>query len=1041
MLQLTKVRKAYKTAGFEQVALDDLSVAFRDNEFVAILGPSGSGKTTLLNIVGGLDHYDSGDLIIDGISTTCYKDRDWDRYRNNRIGFVFQSYNLIPHQSVLVNVELALTLAGVSRAQRRERALRALEEVGLGEHVNKRPNQLSGGQMQRVAIARALINDPEIVLADEPTGALDSKTSVQIMALLTKIAENRLVVMVTHNPDLAARYANRTVRLSDGRIEADSNPFIPTVADVEGKGRPARKTAMGFFTALALSFTNLMTKKGRTVMTAFAGSIGIIGIAAILALANGVNSYIKATEESLLTVYPLGIQSSGLDLTAMLSASVSTGAGGPAGLGAGGEGDAQEGVVITERKSLTGTFSSIGQNDLAALKAYLDADGGGVRQYVNAIEYSYGVTPQVFSLNASGDPIQVNPDALSRGMGLDQGGGFGTLMTFGTSTSLFNPLIEDTALLEDQYEVVAGRWPGGYDECIVVLDSGGTVSDYLLYLMGLRDPSEFETMVEQFRDEKEVAVPEDTLDFVPSDLLGVSFRVVPATEFYTYDEAYAVWTDRTGDKEYMKGLVEAGETLSVVGIVQADPDATATSLGSGIYYPASLTHHLMEQAAQSKIVADQLANKDVNVFTGKTFEEERESAAFDGFEMGDLMTVDEAAITGAFSVDTSALNVDLSGVIDPARVAESLPATPEVDVAKLAESLDIDVPTEELTEIASEVMEQYLRYALKHGMTTPDAILDGLPAYLSSSRVQARLITKIDDTVDVEGIQAELEEAVNQYMRQTLEGYLLSVMAVLQQQIEVGMGSAMQQFAANMAGAMRVDQDAFMNAFQFNLDEEELSQIVMTMMSGESNTYDNNLKKLGYADAARPSGIDIYPLDFESKQSVIGVLDDYNTHMREDAQEDKVIAYTDFVGLIMTSVTEIINMISYVLVAFVAISLVVSSIMIGVITYISVLERKKEIGILRAIGARKRDIGNVFNAETLIVGLIAGLMGILITVLLIIPTNLVVASSFGIEAIAILPVPAAVVLVVVSMALTFIAGLIPASAAARRDPVEALRSE
>jgi ABC-type lipoprotein export system ATPase subunit len=1042
MLQLTKVRKAYKTAGFEQVALDDLSVAFRDNEFVAILGPSGSGKTTLLNIVGGLDHYDSGDLIIDGVSTTCYKDRDWDTYRNNRIGFVFQSYNLIPHQSVLVNVELALTLAGVSRAQRRERALKALEEVGLKEHVNKRPNQLSGGQMQRVAIARALINDPEIVLADEPTGALDSKTSVQIMALLTEIAENRLVVMVTHNPDLADRYANRIVRLSDGHIEADSNPFIPTARDVEGKGRPARKTAMGFFTALALSFTNLMTKKGRTVMTAFAGSIGIIGIAAILALANGVNSYIKETEESLLTVYPLGIQSSGLDLTAMLSASVSGPMDGPASLGAGEEGDAQEDVVITERKSLTGTFSSIGQNDLAALKSYLDADGGGVRQYVNAIEYSYGVTPQLFSLDASGSPIQVNPDALSRGMGLDQGGGFeGLSFGFGTGTSLFSPLIEDTALLEGQYKVVAGTWPEAYNECVVVLDGSGTVSDYMLYLMGLRDPNEFETMVEQFRDEKEVVVPEDTLDFVPDDLLGVGFKIVPATEFYTYDETYAVWTDRTGDKEYMKGLVKAGETLSVVGIVQADPDAAATSLGPGIYYPASLTHHLMEQAARSKIVADQLANKEVNVFTGKTFEEERESAAFDGFEMGDLMTVDEAAITGAFSVDTSLLNVDLSGILDPAAVAGSLPPTPEVDLEKFAGSLDIDIPTEELTEVASGVMEQYLRYALKHGMTTPDAILDGLPAYLSSSRVQARLAATLDDTVDVEGIQAEVEGAFNQYIQQAMEGYLLSVMTVLQQQIQIGMSSAMQQFAANMAGAMRVDQDAFMNAFQFNLDEEELSQVVMTMMSGESNTYDNNLRKLGYADAARPSGIDIYPLDFESKQSVIDILDDYNRHMKDDAQEDKVIAYTDFVGLIMTSVTEIVNMISYVLVAFVAISLVVSSIMIGVITYISVLERKKEIGILRAVGARKRDIGNVFNAETLIVGLTAGLMGILITVLLIIPTNLIVASTLGIEAIAILPVPAAVVLVVVSMALTLIAGLIPASAAARRDPVEALRSE
>ncbi|MDR2587137.1 MAG: ABC transporter ATP-binding protein, partial [Coriobacteriales bacterium] len=458
MLQLAEVSKVYTTAGFEQVALDEVSIAFRDSEFVAVLGPSGSGKTTLLNIVGGLDHYDAGDLIIDGISTRSYRDQDWDTYRNNRIGFVFQSYNLIPHQSVLVNVELALTLAGVSKAERRERATAALEEVGLGEHISKKPSQLSGGQMQRVAIARALINDPEIVLADEPTGALDSKTSVQIMALLTEIAKNRLVIMVTHNPELAERYANRTVKLHDGRVEADSNPFIPTIDDVLGKERQVRRTAMSFFTALTLSFTNLMTKKGRTVMTAFAGSIGIIGIAAILSLANGVNNYIKDVEENLLTVYPLSIQSSGMDLTAMLSVSVeATGSAS----GAGAEEDEKE-LTIQESKQIVNTFSSIGQNDLAALKAYLDEDGGGINQYVNAIEYSYGVTPQIFSSDASNGAVQVNPDILSRSMGLDQGGAFNQLMSMGTSTSLFNPLIEDTEMLQGQYDVVAGRWPESY---------------------------------------------------------------------------------------------------------------------------------------------------------------------------------------------------------------------------------------------------------------------------------------------------------------------------------------------------------------------------------------------------------------------------------------------------------------------------------------------------------------------------------------------------------------------------------------------------
>jgi ABC-type antimicrobial peptide transport system permease subunit len=935
---------------------------------------------------------------------------------------------------------LALTLSGVSRAQRRERAAKALEEVGLTEHISKKPSQLSGGQMQRVAIARALINDPEIVLADEPTGALDSKTSVQIMALLTEIAKDRLVIMVTHNPDLAARYANRTVKLADGRIEADSNPFLPTVDDVLDKDRPTRRTAMGFLTAITLSFTNLMTKKGRTIMTSFAGSIGIIGIAAILALANGVNSYIKTTEESLLTVYPLSIQSSGMDLTAMLNVSVGSASSGSS--GGSGEGEAtEEEVVISEHKSVTNTFSSIGQNDLAALKDYFDEDGGGVGQYVNAIEYSYGITPQLFSPDLSGDPIQVNPDILSRSMGLAQSGGFGTLMTMGMSTSMFNPLIEDTSLLEGQYEVVAGKWPENYNECVVVLDYGGGVSDYLLYLMGLRDPNELEEMVTMFQNEEEVVTSEETLEFSPDDFLGVTFKIVPATEFYTYDETYEVWTDRRNDKEYMKGRVEAGETLSVVGILQENPDATATSLGAGIYYPASLTYHLMEQAAQTQIVADQLANREVNVFTGKTFEEEREDSGIGGFDMDNIMSVDEEAISGAFSLDSSGLNLDLSGALDPNALSESLPAVPAMDLTDFLSQAQINVPTEAIVEVTGTVMEQYLTYCFDNDITAPDAIVDGFPDYLALPEVQEQLSVALDDSIDAEGVQSELEQAIGQYMQQSMEAYIGAAMMAMQQQLESSIGSAMQQFASNMAGAMSIDENAFMNAFQFNLDADELSQLIMTMMSGDSNTYDNNLKTLGYADAARPSGIDIYPVDFESKQNVIDILDDYNRQKENGGEEDKVITYTDLVGLIMTSVTDIINMISYVLVAFVAISLVVSSIMIGVITYISVLERKKEIGILRAIGARKRDIGNVFNAETLIVGFIAGLMGILITLLLTIPANIIVASSFGVETIAILPLTPALVLVFISMALTFIAGLIPSSAASRRDPVEALRSE
>jgi ABC-type antimicrobial peptide transport system permease subunit len=614
-------------------------------------------------------------------------------------------------------------------------------------------------------------------------------------------------------------------------------------------------------------------------------------------------------------------------------------------------------------------------------------------------------------------------------------------MSMGTSTSLFNPLIEDTEMLQGQYDVVAGRWPESYSECVVVLSSDGSISDYQLYLMGLRDPLELEDMVKQFQNEEEVTTPAETLEFTADEILGVTFKLVPATDFYAYDETYGVWTDKRSDKDYLQGLVEAGETLSVVGILQANPDASATSLSPGVYYPASLTYHLMEQAAEAQIVKDQLANHDVNVFTGKTFEEEEENSAFGDFALDDLMSIDENAIAGAFSMDPSALNVDLSGVLDPSALSANLPPVPEVDLEDFISSSDIEIPTEDIVAISNTVMREYLTYCLANGIVTPEAIVDGFPDYLALPEVQEKLNVAISDTIDTEALQDEVQAAFSQYMQEVMAGYLASVMGAMQQQMQVGLTVAMQELSANMARAMRIDETAFANAFQFNMDEEQLSEIIMAMLSGESNTYDNNLKKLGYADVAKPAGIDIYPLDFESKQQVVNILDDYNRQKETAEEEDKVITYTDIVGLIMTSVTTIIDMISYVLVAFVAISLVVSSIMIGVITYISVLERKKEIGILRAIGARKRDIGNVFNAETLIVGLTAGVMGILITLLLSIPTNLIVAASFGVPSIAILPVNAAVILVFVSMGLTFIAGLIPSSAASRRDPVEALRSE
>ena len=1035
MLQLFEVRKAYKTAGFEQVALDDVSIAFRDNEFVAILGPSGSGKTTLLNIVGGLDHYDSGDLIIDGISTSKYKDRDWDSYRNNRIGFIFQSYNLITHQSVLVNVELALTLSGVSKAERREKALAALKEVGLEEHANKKPSQLSGGQMQRVAIARALINDPEIVLADEPTGALDSKTSVQIMGLLTEIAKNRLVVMVTHNPELAEQYANRTVNLYDGRIEEDSNPFTPSEDDLPKEEKRIRKTAMSFLTAISLSFTNLMTKKGRTIMTSFAGSIGIIGIAAILSLANGVNNYIKSVEENTLTVYPLSISSTGMDLTSMISIGLDDGADGTAAA------EQQQDPKVREVKRISNTFSSIGQNDLAALKAFLDENGGGINDHVNSIEYRYNITPQIYMPDTSKKSYQVNPDMVSRMMGIGGGGGISSYMTMGLNTNAFGQLVENTNLLVEQYNVVAGRWPEAYNELILVLDGEQGISDYYLYMMGLRDAQELEDMLNRFNNEEDVTPPEDILEFSYDELLAVQFKLVLETDYYTYDETYGVWTNRQSEAEYMKQLVDNGETLSIVGILCTNPEATATSLSSGFYYPASLTKYLMDKAAEKPIVQGQLANREVNIFTGKTFEEENESAGMGDFDLSDIMTVDTAAISNAFKVDTSRLNIDLSGVLDPTAVMANTPPPPELDIADFLESTELTVPTEQISAVATKVMEKYLAYCFANGITDSQEIVNGFPAYLQRPEVQAELVILIGANPEVGEFGGQLQDAFNKYIQTMMTNYMMAVMGNMQKEIEKGLGAAMQQFAAQMATAMSVDQNAFMNAFQFNMDPEQLSQVMMAMMSTESNTYDNNLRKLGYASLDKPSGISIYPTDFENKQNVIDILDKYNADRRGAEEDDKVITYTDIVGVLMNSVTTIINMISAVLVAFVAISLVVSSIMIGVITYISVLERKKEIGILRAIGARKSDIGNVFNAETLIVGLVAGLMGIGITLLLSLPANIIIYSQFDVQNVVLLPVVPAIALVVISMGLTFISGLIPSSAASRRDPVEALRSE
>nr|WP_294493097.1 ABC transporter ATP-binding protein/permease [uncultured Mediterraneibacter sp.] len=1187
MLQIREVCKEYRTGSLVQKALDRVNLNLRDNEFVAILGPSGSGKTTLLNIIGGLDRYDSGDLIINGISTKKYKDRDWDSYRNHTIGFVFQSYNLIPHQTILSNVELALTISGIGKSERRKRAKEALSQVGLLEQCHKKPNQLSGGQMQRVAIARALVNDPDILLADEPTGALDSDTSVQVMELLKDVAKDRLVVMVTHNPELAYEYATRIVNLKDGRIISDSDECIVDDARMEEPAhRNMGKASMSFLTALSLSFNNLRTKKGRTLLTSFAGSIGIIGIALILSLSTGVNDYIGQIEEETLSEYPLQIQSTGFDFSSMIMSDEAA--------KGGDEGEIHVVEMVTDM------FSTMDTNDLESLKSYLDSGESGIEDYTNAVEYSYNTVPQIYK--QTGDDIrQVHPDRSFDAMGLGSASNSSSIMSSMMSTNVFYEMPENPELYEGQYDVKAGRWPQNYNECVLVLTSGGSMSDFMLYTMGLRDPLELDEMVDQFINEENIDVPEDIGTYDYDNITGITFKLVNSADYYEYDSQYGVWTDKSGNDDYMKKLVENGEDLTIVGVVQPSEDANASALNPGLNYPASLTAHMAEYAADTEIVRQQLSDPAVNIFTNKPFGEENGEA----FDMQSLFAVDEAKLQEAFGFDGSAFSnlsdsfnfsdvfsgagnsVDLSGMIDLNGISVNLPDMPSMDLGEILTGLDVTISEEGFARMAESLMQGYQEYAKTHpeadysglqksfqeylqtdaaqeimkehiagiirseegitvtdeqirtlfaslksgyldyagtrqydtaedfysGLeeyitTSPDAVeiintwfndiftaymesievqpgeiaslaqalaagygeyarQTGAPdpsrmgehfvAYLQTEDAQRRISEGMSSAVDMTELKDQLTGAVENYMQTALSAYgsalgeaigneISGAMQQVMGQLASGMGDAMTQAMKNVGSslenAMSIDGDAFAEAFQMNMTGEEFMQLMMSVNSGQSASYESNLTSLGYVDFDVPSGIDIYPKDFESKERVIHILDDYNSRMEAEGKEEQVITYTDVVGTLMSSVTEIIDIISYVLIAFVAISLIVSSIMIGVITYISVLERKKEIGILRAIGASKGNISQVFNAETFIIGFCAGLLGILISLLLLIPTNALIHLLAGTNDVnAVLPAVPAIVLILLSVVLTLTGGLIPSRKAAKSDPVTALRTE
>ena len=1078
MLQIKNIYKEYKTGNLIQKALDDVSLNLRDNEFVAILGPSGSGKTTLLNIIGGLDRYDEGDLIINGISTKKYKDRDWDSYRNHTIGFVFQSYNLIQHQTILANVELALTISGVSKSKRKQKAIEALEKVGLGNHLHKKPNQLSGGQMQRVAIARALVNDPDIVLADEPTGALDSDTSIQVMELLKEVAKDRLVVMVTHNPELAETYATRIVKIKDGKMLSDTNPYI---IEKEKTKPPVHKnmgkTSMSFLTSLSLSFNNLKTKKGRTILTSFAGSIGIIGIALILSLSNGVNTYISSVEEDTLSEYPLQIQSSGIDLSSML-------------MGMGNDSGQEETGDINVSKQLTSMFSTIGSNDLASLKQYLESENCPINDYAKDVEYSYDVIPLIYSSDTE-NLRQINPDITFSSLGIGSGVSTNSMMSSMMSTNVFFPMPNNSELYESQYDVKAGKWPSNYNECVLVLTSRGNVSDFLLYTLGLRDYSELDNLVTQFSNGEDVDTPDNLGSYSYDDILGITFKLINSTDRYEYDEEYKVWRDKTDNTEYMKNIVANGEDLKIVGIVQPKEGATSTMLSTGICYPASLTNHVMENATNSKIVQDQLANPEVNVITGKRFDDTSDENAFD---MNSLIEVDTNAIQSAFKIDQSKIKVDF-GNLNNILTQNTLPT---LDINDILSNIEFSLTADDMKNLMDELLKGYETYIQNHPEANVGEVGKQLSEYLQSKEVSELLNKKIQEIIKENGSLTITQEQLQSIMTEILSGYekyvddneLISVedlkkylmeylnsdeakniisnniseiiksqnidtqisnimekymqtaISSLSKSLQKEVQSSIKTLSQSITKAISVDSNAIIGENKKKMNEEELAELFSSLMSKETVTYESNLKNFNYASIDEPSGISIYPKDFEGNQSITNLLNDYNTRMEEEGNEEKVISYTDMVGTLMSSVTTIVDTISYVLIAFVAISLVVSSIMIGVITYISVLERKKEIGILRAMGASKHNVAQVFNAETIIIGALAGILGVGITLLLIIPINKIIfVLSNGANVRAALPTVAGIILIIISITLTLIGGILPSRKAAKEDPVLALRSE
>ena len=1100
MLQLNHIKKEYKTGDLVQKALDDVSLNLRDNEFVAILGPSGSGKTTLLNVIGGLDRYDSGDLIINGISTKKYTDRDWDSYRNHTIGFVFQSYNLIPHQTVLSNVELALTISGISGAERRSRATKALEQVGLGDQLHKHPSEMSGGQMQRVAIARALVNNPDILLADEPTGALDSDTSIQVMELLKEVAKDRLVVMVTHNPELAEQYATRIVRLRDGVIQSDTAPFTPDdSAQVPPVHKNLGRSSMSPLTALALSFNNLLTKKTRTLLTAFAGSIGIIGIALILSLSAGVSNYIQEMERSTLSEYPLQLSTTGVDLAALLDPESYTSAvADNTNVGTTSASSTPEGMVTVREllSQLTEDNSSV--NDLASLKKYLDSSECTISEDAASIEYTYGTVPLIYRQNKDGTVRQIFPDSsLSALNNTTSAAGIVSSMT---NQSVFTEMAEEPSLYEDQYDVKAGRWPESYNEAVLVLNSDGSISDYALYILGIEDDSVMMRFLQEYAKNKNTQAPTGYGTYPYDTFVGLKYKIVTSSDYYVYDEERQIWRNRSDDEAYVEQLVENSPDLTIVGVVQPRADASSTILPIGVAYTHALTYYAIDHAAESEVVKQQLADPEVNVLTGERFDADQRETDLD---ISSLFSVDTDMLKDSFQFDASKLQFDLSGafdlqdgsfdfssILDPSAFQldlsdldlsdidmsdVELPDMDALDLSQLFADMDLSVSEDALQSLMKKIMNGYKRYIISNGILNLDKI--GFSSYMESDQFKQLLSESMGDLLDTTGLQEQFTASLQQNLQGIMTSYLQSYSEQLSQKlgealqtkltaaIQTQMSTAMQQLmtqlitqfsqqiqsaiqnniaqlSSQVEDALKIDPTVFQSAVQVNMSTDDLVDLVKMNLQSSTTSYGSVLGALGYSDYAKPGSIWIYPKSFEAKNRIVDSLNAYNAAMRAQGEEDKVIVFSDTVGTLMSAVTKIVDMVSNVLVAFVAISLAVSSIMIGVITYISVLERRKEIGILRAIGASKRNVSEVFNAETFIIGMCSGVIGVGLCLLLLIPGNMLIHSIAGTTSVtAVLPPKAALVLIVLATLLTILGGLIPARSAAKCNPVTALRSE